>query len=62
MDLSYVVVRNDEEQYSIWPEDAPIPDGWVAQTHACTKDECLAYIRENWKDMRPASLRCAMGG
>ena len=24
----YVVVRNDEEQYSIWPADREPPAGW----------------------------------
>ncbi len=26
------------------------------------KSECLAHIREVWKDMRPVSLRRAMAG
>ena len=26
----YVVVINDEEQFSIWEQDAPIPAGWSA--------------------------------
>src|SRR5256885_2036568 len=24
-DRRYLVVRNDEEQYSVWPEDRPVP-------------------------------------
>jgi MbtH protein len=27
-----------------------------------TRDACLAYIEENWTDMRPKSLIEAMGG
>ena len=26
----YVVVLNDEEQYSIWPADRDLPPGWRA--------------------------------
>jgi MbtH protein len=51
------VVRNDEEQYSIWPADREIPAGWAATGPAGARDDCLAWIEENWTDLRPLSLR-----
>lgn len=57
----YLVVRNDEEQYSIWAQDAPVPDGWRGTGFAGTREQCLAHIDEVWTDMRPRSLRVAMG-
>jgi MbtH protein len=56
------VLMNDEEQYSIWPAGAESPAGWSSVRDAGTKDECLAYVEENWTDMRPKSLRDAMDG
>ena len=56
----YVVVMNDEEQYSIWPDDKRIPDGWRAVGTRGAKAECLQYIEETWTDMRPLSLRKRM--
>lgn len=56
----YRVVRNHEEQYSIWPEYKEIPPGWNDVGKAGTKAECLAYIKEVWTDMRPLSLRKKM--
>src|SRR5215471_15951483 len=53
----YVVVVNEEEQYSIWPEGRALPAGWTAEGTAGTKDECLARIEKVWTDMRPLSLR-----
>ncbi|MGI5230219.1 MbtH family protein [Actinoallomurus sp. CA-142502] len=53
----YVVVVNDEEQYSIWAEHAPLPAGWHAAGFGGTKAECLAHIEEVWTDMRPRSVR-----
>lgn len=53
----YVVVRNHEDQYSIWPESQPVPAGWQALEKVGAKAECLAYIEEVWTDMRPKSLR-----
>jgi len=52
----YKVVVNDEEQYSIWPEDRSAPAGWNETGESGVKADCLAYIREVWTDMRPLSL------
>lgn len=59
---TYRVVHNDEEQYSIWLADRPVPAGWYAPGVTGTKNECLDHIAEVWTDMRPASLRRAMDG
>ncbi|GIH28762.1 MbtH protein [Acrocarpospora phusangensis] len=56
----YVVVRNGEEQYSIWWADRDLPAGWLAAGHTGTREECLAHIEEVWTDMRPRSVREAM--
>jgi MbtH protein len=57
----YKVVVNHEEQYSIWPSHKENPLGWNEVGKKGTKNECLAYIKEVWTDMRPLSLRIAMG-
>jgi len=60
-DLSvYIVVVNHEEQYSIWPEYKELPLSWSAAGKSGLKEECLAYIKEVWTDMRPLSLRKKM--
>lgn len=53
--IFYVLV-NDEEQYSLWSADIDIPKGWKKEFYG-NKDECLQYINEVWKDMRPKSIR-----
>jgi MbtH protein len=53
----YRVVVNNEEQYSIWPTDRDIPDGWSAEGTTGTEEECVEHIEEVWVDMRPRSLR-----
>ncbi len=52
-----VVVKNNEDQYSIWREGRKIPDGWEAAGPSGSKEVCLDYIEEVWTDMRPRSLR-----
>ncbi|WP_412543794.1 MbtH family NRPS accessory protein [Longispora sp. K20-0274] len=53
----FLVVRNAEEQYSIWAADRELPPGWTAEGTKGSKEECLARISEVWTDMRPLSLR-----
>ncbi|MEW1860519.1 MULTISPECIES: MbtH family NRPS accessory protein [unclassified Streptomyces] len=53
----YLVVRNDEEQYSIWWSDRELPAGWHSVGDPAPREECLARIDELWTDMRPLSLR-----
>lgn len=55
------VVLNDEEQYSIWAAGRAIPAGWRATGVRGSREECLAHIEAVWTDMRPKSLRQAMG-
>ncbi len=61
-EMIYKVVVNHEEQYSIWPADRELPKGWKEAGKTGTKEECLAYIKEVWTDMRPLSLRKKMEG
>jgi MbtH protein len=56
----YVVVRNDEEQYSIWSADKAPPGGWAVIGERGTREACLGHIASVWTDMRPRSLRDAM--
>lgn len=59
-DGQYKVVVNDEEQYSIWFADLPVPAGWREAGFEGAKQSCLDHIEQVWTDMRPRSLREAM--
>ncbi|MGJ4925643.1 MbtH family protein [Bradyrhizobium sp. HKCCYLS2038] len=56
-DVTFTVVMNHEEQYSIWPTFKSIPNGWTAIGVTGSKKECLDHIEQVWTDMRPLSLR-----
>ena len=57
---AFFVVVNDEDQHSLWPAFAAIPDGWRAVFGEDSRAHCLAYVEEHWTDLRPRSLREAM--
>ena len=54
---TYQVLRNDEDQYSLWPTMLDVPAGWTAVGKQGTRTECMSYVDEVWTDMRPRSLR-----
>ena len=56
----YRVVVNHEEQYSIWLANRENALGWHDVGKSGTTEDCLAYIRTIWTDMRPLSLRKTM--
>jgi MbtH protein len=56
-DRDYLVVVNDEEQYSIWLADRVVPNGWRTVGAQKKKADCLKHVSELWTDMRPKSLR-----
>jgi MbtH protein len=53
---TYIVLINDEGQYSLWPDFIEIPAGWTSFHQPDTRQACLDYINQNWTDMRPRSL------
>ncbi|ASU84196.1 MbtH family protein [Nocardiopsis gilva YIM 90087] len=57
----FLVLVNDEGQHSLWPSFAEVPAGWTTVFGEDTRDACLAYVEENWTDLRPKSLVEAMG-
>ncbi|MFV0126205.1 MbtH family protein [Streptomyces sp. HMX112] len=56
-DVTYQVVVNHEEQYSVWPTGRGVPDGWRSEGTTGTREECLDRIERVWVDMRPLSVR-----
>lgn len=58
--IEYRVVRNDEEQCSIWAVDRDLPAGWHEEGTVGTRQACLDRISQIWPDIRPLSLRRSM--
>jgi MbtH protein len=56
----FLALINHEGQYSLWPQFAPVPDGWTIVFGPESRQQCLDHIEANWTDMRPKSLIAAM--
>lgn len=59
-DGRYLVLMNEEEQYSLWPSFADVPAGWNVALAETDRQAALDYVEEHWTDMRPKSLIEAM--
>jgi MbtH protein len=59
-EAEYIVLVNDEGQYSLWPTFIDIPAGWTQTGPRGKRQECLSWVDTVWTDMRPKSLIAAM--
>lgn len=57
----FLVLVNHENQHSLWPEFAAVPEGWTRVHGPASRAECLEYVEREWTDLRPKSLIEAMG-
>ena len=57
MSERFLVVANDQDQYSVWPVGHSIPLGWHATGFVGDRRECLDNIKLVWTDMRPLNIR-----
>jgi MbtH protein len=55
-DDEYLVLINQEGQYSLWPSFREVPAGWSITGPRTGRKGCLEWIDQNWTDMRPNSL------
>lgn len=56
-DITFLVLVNAENQHSLWPQFMAVPDGWDIVCGPASRKECIHYIEENWKDIKPKSLQ-----
>jgi MbtH protein len=54
---AFKILINHEGQHSIWPISQPIPAGWDQIGPEGPKQDCLEWIKMNWPDIAPLSLR-----
>ncbi|MER6156418.1 MbtH family protein [Streptomyces sp. NPDC001868] len=59
---TYLVLVNDENQHSLWPDFVDVPAGWRVAHGPDSRQSCLDHVETNWTDMRPRSLAESMDG
>ncbi len=56
----FLVLVNEENQHSLWPVFADVPQGWRVVFGPGDRAGALDYVEASWTDMRPNSLADAM--
>lgn len=56
LDTTYLVLMNEQRQYSLWPDSVPVPTGWRVVHGPAQRGACLEYVEEHWIDMRPKTV------
>lgn len=56
----FLVLVNGENQHSLWPVFAAVPDGWRIVFGPGDRASAVDYVEQSWTDMRPKSLADAM--
>jgi len=60
-DGTFLVLCNEEGQYSLWPDFAGVPSGWHRVHGPDARAACLEYVERTWTDQRPRSLGLRAG-
>lgn len=56
----FLVLRNGEGAYSLWPAFLAVPGGWETIGEPDSRQACLDLIDSQWGDaLRPGTLRTA---
>lgn len=49
-DGTYLVLVNDEGQYSLWPGFAEVPAGWRVALPENDRASCVDFVESHWRD------------
>ncbi|MFJ4895980.1 MbtH family protein [Streptomyces sp. NPDC088788] len=52
-DVEYLVLVNQEGQYSLWPASLAVPAGWRKAYGPNPRVACLDFVEKTWTDLRP---------
>lgn len=50
-----LVLRNPQQQYSLWPAFSALPAGWHAVYGPQPQPDCLSWLEQNWDNIRPVA-------
>lgn len=52
-DKTYLILVNELNQHSIWPDALPIPDGWRVIHGPSERHMAVNFVDTHWTDLRP---------
>lgn len=53
----FYILRNDQQQYSLWPAHCDLPAGWAVVCPPQSAEACNAWLAANWSTLTPPIMR-----
>ncbi|HAT3633461.1 TPA: MbtH family NRPS accessory protein [Raoultella ornithinolytica] len=50
----FYILRNEQQQYSLWPHHCALPQGWVVECPPQSLEACNGWLAANWSTLTPA--------
>ncbi|MEB6379420.1 MbtH family NRPS accessory protein [Leclercia adecarboxylata] len=50
----FTIVQNAHQQYSLWPQQCALPDGWRVVCEAQPQEACQQWLTNRWQTLLPA--------
>jgi MbtH protein len=48
--VSFIVLRNNRSQFSLWPSTFSVPEGWESIFGPASRPDCEEYVTEYWTE------------
>ncbi|MDF7681591.1 MbtH family NRPS accessory protein [Enterobacteriaceae bacterium ESL0689] len=49
----FYILRNLRQQYSLWPDSCPLPEGWTIASPAQSLADCHHWLMTHWTTLTP---------
>ncbi|CAD5353518.1 MULTISPECIES: MbtH family protein [Enterobacter] len=50
----FAILRNDQAQYSLWPQQCDLPAGWHVVCEPQSQEACQQWLAEHWQTLVPS--------
>lgn len=49
----FAIVQNSQQQYSLWPQQCTLPDGWRVVCEPQSPEACQQWLAAHWSTLIP---------
>lgn len=57
----FFILENAAKQFSLWPENCALPEGWQVVCEPALPEVCHTWLKDNWTNLQPTSFAHAGG-
>ncbi|MDU7200045.1 MbtH family NRPS accessory protein [Phytobacter diazotrophicus] len=54
----FFILQNTQQQFSLWPQQCALPQGWRVVCQPASQEVCNAWLNANWQSLTPAHHAC----